>query len=129
MFIVEIKFVEGKENSKKYTEELEADLEKKCREIKMLKEKLTQQERLCLDLQEQCRVQAAEKEKLDIKVLKTERENIKLLCENKSSRKREKEITSILDKKSEEIQEIKTKCLTMKKKTISDTKIFLEIYR
>ena len=129
MFIVEIKFVEGKENSKKYTEELEADLEKKCREIKMLKEKLTQQERICLDLQEQCRVQAAEKEKLDIKVLKTERENIKLLCENKSSRKREKEITSILDKKSEEIQEIKTKCLTMKKKTISDTKIFLEIYR
>ena len=140
MFIVEIKFVEGKENSKKYTEELEADLEKKCREIKMLKEKLTQQERICLDLQEKCRVQAEEKEKLDIKLLKTERQNISLLCEIKSIRKRssdrEKEIASdrenfeiSLKKKSEEIEEIKKKYLALKKQKLSETKTLLEIFR
>ena len=72
-----------------------------------------------MELKEALRVQAEEKEKLDIKILKTERRNIKLLCQMKSIKKkssdREKEIASVLNKKFEEITR--------------DTKTFLEIYK
>ena len=91
-------------------------------------------------LREECRVRALEREELDIKMLKTERQNISLLCEIKSIRKRssdrEKEIASDrelfkinLKKKSEEIQEIKTQYLSLQKQKLSDTKTLLEIFR
>ena len=102
--ILEFEFVEGKENSKKYTQELEADLEKKSREIRNLKEKNALQEKENYELKEKIRVEAAEKEKLDIKILKTERRNIKLLCKIKAIRK-------ISSDRENEIQEIKTKYL------------------
>ena len=120
--ILEFEFVEGKENSKKYTQELEADLEKKSREIRNLKEKNALQEKENYELKEKIRVEAAEKEKLDIKILKTERRNIKLLCEIKATRK-------ISSDREKEIQKIKTKYLNLKKQQISDTKTFLEICR
>ena len=92
------------------------------------------------ELREECRVRAAEKAEVDIKMLKTERQNISLLCEIKSNRKiysdREKEIASDrelfkinLKKKSEEIQKIKTQYLSLQKKKLSDTKTLLEIFR
>ena len=136
-------------------------MEEKNQEIQILKEKiqLLEKENLILDhemdqvkvrntnlerdndeLREECRVGVAEKKELNDKLLKNERENIKLLCEIKSLQKissdAEKEIASnranfeiTLKKKSEEIQQMKRTCFDLKKQTLSDTKTLLEMYR
>ena len=91
-------------------------------------------------LREECRVRVADEEKLKDKILNSERENIRLLCEIKSLKKissnTEKEIASnrvnfeiSLDKKSEEIQEIKRNYIDLKKQSLSNTKTLLEMYR
>ena len=98
--------------------------------MRILKERNAAQEKEIYELREDRRVGAAEREKLELQILKTERQNIKLLCEVKHLRKisseREKEF---LNKKSEEIQELKMKYLNLKKQKLSETKTFLEMYR
>ena len=166
--ISEIKLVEGKENSKKFTQqiiynatELGEDLEEKNEELRILKYKneRLEKENSILDhkldqikdqnanlkkendeLREECRARVADNENLKDKILQSERENIRVLCEIKSLKKissdAEKEIVSnranfeiCLNKKSEEIQEMKRQCLDIKKQTLSDTKSLLEMYR
>ena len=134
--------------------ELEENLENKDQEIQILKDKnkriktilenkMEQIEILKKEndgLREECRVRVADEEKLKDKILNSERENIRLLCEIKSLRKicsnTEKEIASnrvkfenSLNKKSEEIQEMKRNYIDLKKQSLSDTKTLLEMYR
>ena len=92
-----------------------------------MKEKSALQEKEIYELREERRVGAALKEKM----LKTERQNIKLLCEIKALKKlsseKEKEL---LCRKSEELRQIQDKCyLDLKKQKLHDTKTFLKIYR
>ena len=127
--------------------ELEENLENKDQKIQILKDKNKRLETILENkteqieilkkendgLREECRVRVADKEKL-------ERENIRLLCENKILKKissnTEKEIASnrvkfenSLNKKSEEIQEMKRNYIDLKKQSLSDTKTLLEMYR
>ena len=126
MFILEIKLVEEKENTKKYTKVLEAELEQKNQEIRILKERNAAQEREIYELREDRRVGAAEREKLELQILKTERQNIKLLCEVKSLRKISSEREKYFLNKTSETE---MKYLNLKKQNLSETKAFMDMYR
>ena len=120
IYVKEIKLIEGKENN---------DLEQRKYEI--LKEKCALQEKEISELKEKLRVGVAEKKNNDFKWLRTERQNIKLLCEIKALKKlsseKEKEL---LSRTSEELREMQDKYyLDLKRQKLYYTRTLLEIYR
>ena len=157
MFLSEFKLVEGKENNKKCAQqiidnakELEADFEKKNQEIQILQDKIERLEdknRILEDemasikdqntnlnteneeLREKCSLRLADKEKLDDKVMKTERHNIKLLCDLKKVTQDRDKFEKGLNERTEEIQEMKKNFSNLTKQNISHTKTLLEVYR
>ena len=129
---------------------LEADFEKKNQEIQILQDKIERLEdknRILEDemasikdqntnlnteneeLREKCSLRLADKEKLDEKVMKTERHNIKLLCDLTEITQDRDKCEKGLNEKTEEIQEMKKNFSNLTKKTLSDTKTLLEVYR
>ena len=120
IYVKEIKLIEGKENN---------DLQQRKYEI--LKEKCALQEKEISELKEKLRVGVAEKKNNDFNRLRTERQNIKLLCEIKALKKlsseKEKEL---LSRTSEELRQMQDKYyLDLKRQKLYYTKTLLEIYR
>ena len=105
---------------------LEAELEQKNQEIRILKERKAAQDKEIYELREDRRVGAAEREKLELQILKTERQNIKLLCEVKSLRKISSEREKYFLNKTSETE---MKYLNLKKQNLSETKAFMDMYR
>ena len=96
-----------------------------------MKEKCALQEKEISELKEKLRVGVAEKKNNDFNRLRTERQNIKLLCEIKALKKlsseKEKEL---LSRTSEELREMQDKYyLDLKRQKLYYTKTLLEIYR
>ena len=108
---------------------LEAEVEQKNQEIRILKERNAAQEKEILELREDRRVGAAEREKLELQILKTERQNIKLLCEVKSLRKMSSDREKDFLKQKSDSQEIQIKYINLKKQKLSEAKAFMDMYR